>query len=1112
MWSIQLRSLGGDMARLVRTSQGPVLAALTAVWLVVCSAANAMADSVQFDIAAQAMPQALKRFAAQAHVQLLFDYKAVEALKTPAVRGRLEAADALGILLRGTGLTFEQVNDHTIAIQAAKPTSDAQQAPGSPSDQEGKTTSSGDFRLAQATAGQTSSDASVAAREQKSADEEALQEVHPNTPEILIKGSRIMNVDVKRTEDDVQPYTIFDSTQIKQSGATTVEDFLKQQLTMDTTAQTNSQAFASTSGTTSSINLRGLGTNETLILIDGRRVAGVNIATTNLGASNQPDINGIPMSAIERIEVLPSSASAIYGGAAVGGVVNIILKRQFDGGDVGYTYDNPASGHAPIRTVSANYGMTFGGGRTQVLLAGSYSDGDPLFLSDRVNLIDRGISTVLSNSPSSLYNPSAPFQGATPNIGSVATFNFANYPACSLGPSGIQGCLSSPNLTLRNGTPLNSPITSIPAGTAPGSNLSAGLLANAGKYNLNLSPGNGFLGLQSNFGSVPLTKSLLATVRQTIFEDVQLFTEFSTSSNSSRTSYNPFSTPVTVPSTAPTNPFQQSVVVAFPSTVASPDTSDSVTQTVTVGALVPLAYGWRAEFDYTWSRNLFETAFDGVDDVALSSALSAGTVNPFVDTIAHPLTLTPYSTQNLYSGSATLNDSGLRASGPIGSLPAGQPTLTVGLEHRKEGTGTADNILDDPATPASSFQVQYFGQSQSTDSVYAEALIPLVAARNAGPGVDSLDFQLAGRSERYTVFTGTLFEYLSPPADQAFNPPQGVHTTTQYTSTNPTVGLKYQPVTDVSLRASYSTAFLPPTASQLFANPTPCPLCGPVTDPRTGATYFVNTTSGGNPGLKPQTSRNWDFGLIWEPQEEFLRGLRTDVEYYKITQPNYITIPAIETVVTDPAFASRVTRDPSTGLITSVDLSPVNAEEYKTSGWDLKADYRKPTTAGTFGVRVAGTYIKYDLRQYTIGSPFLEYAGFPNEGGEGKFKANGTLNWEYRRWNLAWSTTYYASYYQLYSPGSPSYIQFGPSPSTTNAQGGYSIPSQIYHDIYGSYTFAGGAQSATGRVLSNLSIQFGVANVFNSAPPFDYHYFPWNYSPYGSPRLRDFRIGFKKGF
>src|SRR5262249_47891111 len=132
------------------------------------------------------------------------------------------------------------------------------------------------------------------------------------------------NVDLPRTIDDAQPYYIFDSKTIQQSGAANIEDFLKQRLTMDTAAWSNVQSATSNFGNTSAISLRGLATNETLVLVDGRRRAAVTLSTGPV----QPDINGIPLSAIDRIEVLPSSASGIYGGNAIGGVVNIILKKD----------------------------------------------------------------------------------------------------------------------------------------------------------------------------------------------------------------------------------------------------------------------------------------------------------------------------------------------------------------------------------------------------------------------------------------------------------------------------------------------------------------------------------------------------------------------------------------------------------------------------------------------------------------------------------------------------------------------------------------------------------------------------------------------------------------
>jgi len=251
--------------------------------------------------------------------------------------------------------------------------------------------------------------------------------------------------------------------------------------------------------------------------------------------------------------------------------------------------------------------------------------------------------------------------------------------------------------------------------------------------------------------------------------------------------------------------------------------------------------------------------------------LADGTVNPFADTLAHPLNLAPYLVPDSISGSSALNDLGLRISGPIGSFSWGQPVLTLGLEHRKEGTGNSSQILNYPLTPASNGNTLYFGQSQSTNSIYAEALVPLVAAKNAVPLIRSLDLQLAGRSERYDVFAGTPSKTISPAFFQQYDPPQGMHTTIKYTSTNPTIGLKWKPVDDLIYRVSYSTAFLPPTASQFMPNPRP--VCGfaciPVTDPLNGGPTTSTYLSVAIPVLKPQTSRDWDFGVIFERRRSF---------------------------------------------------------------------------------------------------------------------------------------------------------------------------------------------------------------------------------------------------
>ena len=535
-----------------------------------------------------------------------------------------------------------------------------------------------------------------------------------------------------------------------------------------------------------------------------------------------------------------------------------------------------------------------------------------------------------------------------------------------------------------------------------------------------------------------------------------------------------------------------------------------------MGLIAHLAASWSSELDYTWSSNSLEYEGATFDTTALSSAFASGTVNPFGDTIAYPLNLGRFVVPFSYGDRSTLNDVNLRASGPVGSMPGGDGVLTVGLEHRKEGYDNSNSAVDYPLTPENDSNLLFYGQSQLTNSIYAEALLPLVGPRNAFPGMRSLDLQLAGRSERYTVFEQTAYSNLDASGGLApGNPPQGVHGTTRYTSTNPTAAIKYQPIQDFILRGSFSKAFLPPTAYQLL--PTPLPSCCTlITDPHTGQTYNVQTISGGNSNLSPQTSRDWELGLIFEAQEEFLQGLRIDLEHFEIVQPNYITSPQAQQIVSDPAFASRVARDPATGRITTVNTSYLNAILYRTDGWDLKVNYQRPSEWGTWDAQFMGTMIEHDLRQYGIRSTALEYVGFPADGGEAKIKATGTLAWEYRHWKLGWSVSYIGSYRQYLSPGSPFDIQyFNGAPFTyyTAAQGGFTVPSQIYHDFFASYTFPGQAGGRVGRALAHLTIQFGLKNVFNKLPPFDAGPLsaPYYYSPYGDPRLRDYRTHHLKG-
>jgi len=1069
-----------------RTYLWRVFATLLSVVALIASSAQAQSALQPYDIPAGDLGPAITAFATQNHLQISFPPKLVKNKKNHAVSGSYTPAQALKELLAGSSLEAVEINPSTFVLKAAATAAKAPAAAGATG--------------AANTEGPVSADVSVQSQR-------PIQRFDP-----------VANVDIPRTIDDVQPYYIFDSETIQDSGATNIEDFLKQRLTMDTVTQTNNQVYGPVGsvlgggplGNTSSINLRGLGTNETLILVDGHRRAGVTVQGTN----EQPDINGIPLAAIDRIEVLPSSASAIYGASALGGVINIILKKNYKGGEVKYTYDNATSGSAPFSTLDGSYGFSAEGGKTHVMMTGHYADSSPLVLGDRRDLVENGVNTVRQNDPGAFNLSDIPFPGgSTPNIVS-ASYDANGNPL---------------PLILKNGTALNSTFTHICPGISAATTLAAlnsCLLANAGTYNYSLGAGTGVFGLQQPLNYSSRVLSGMLNIRRDMTSWLEAFVDLSVERNDGSSVYNPIAgTNLFVSSTAPTNPFQQAVEFTTPTSLAAPISADSTTRSATAGLTAHLPHEWVVEADYTWSQNQFSNLYSLVDNDALNGnpnrippetgAFPSGSINPFVDTIANPINYRPYLNPIGYGSSSTLESIALRATGAIFELPWGSPTIALGFEHRREGYPTSTlNDNYQTSTTADTYTT-FFGQSQSTDSLYAETNIPLISKTNAIPGVRSLDLQFADRIERYSVNTGTTSEYVwpdfgssyaygytgayhcfTPAIDPACQDPLPA-STSHYQSNNSTIGFRYRPLEAVTLRASLGTAFLPPTFSQLLPNPQVIPDGDTITDPKTGATYQVNITNGGNPDLQPEHDKNWDVGLIYQPVDGYLSGLRINLEYYDIVQKDPIVYVNGNEILRDPALASRVTRSPITGQITLINESFINAAEYQSDGWDLSANYALSTSFGTFEFVGAATLIEHERRQYNIGGPKYDFVGQVDGGGETKTKVTGTLTWHGHHWKAAWATRWFDGYEAL------TLAQGG-----GGAQGAARIPSQIYHDVLASYTF----DQPRPSVLSDVTIQVGIKDLFNTAPPFDAYYAPFYVSPYGSILLREFRVSIRKGF
>lgn len=265
--------------------------------------AQEAADRKSFDVPAQPAASALNAFAEQADITLVFSQDDIAGIFARAVDGSYTTTDGLKILLEGTHLSYQRLDDGTIVVEPAKDV------------------------LSQTPVAELAT--------------------------IEVIGSRI------RGTDSVSPISIYSSEDIERSGYATVQQFL-QTLSQNFSGGQSDQAGNISGAVTftrmgSGVNLRGLGNEATLVLLNGQRLAPA-------GTGNFVDVGMIPASAIDRIEVLTDGASAIYGSDAVGGVVNFILREDFEGGDTRIRYGTVTEGSSSEYRVSQTLGRAWTGG------------------------------------------------------------------------------------------------------------------------------------------------------------------------------------------------------------------------------------------------------------------------------------------------------------------------------------------------------------------------------------------------------------------------------------------------------------------------------------------------------------------------------------------------------------------------------------------------------------------------------------------------------------------------------------------------------------------------------------------------------------------------------
>ena len=902
------------------------------------------------------------------------------------------------------------------------------------------------------------------------------------------------NVDLPRTENDPQPYFIYDSASIERSGAVSVVDFMQKFVPMNYRKGTTEQNPIALNGASSIFSLFGpVGQSQTLVLVNGRPQANVLLT----GSPQQPDVNGIPLAAIDRIEILPASASAIYGGSALGGVINIVLKQNYVGGEIRLNYENSFGTDAPVKSTTVMGGLSLEGGRTHLFVSASYSDRQPMLLQDIPFLQD-----YLKRWTSALYtanDPGSPPLGATANV--------------TTGDSTI-------TLTLKRaygGADLGTSITYVPTGyRGVATSGVAALAANAGKYNTNLAnttasatyDGYG-AGLRTPLITGARLRGLSLSLRRQMLARLELYANFDFRSNRSYSDYSSGDgIVVTLPVDAPTNPFASEVYVNLP--IANRDrgfTSLSESRDFVFGAKLDLPFEWTALTEFHHSENAMDYTLWTYDSKQLTADAKSGAFDPLEDLVGQGIDLTHYRGRVVSGSFTALNEVTARASGPIWHLPGGTVQGSTILSTQKQANHPSQTLTSYDYYPNDFTRVVTLTRQSVDDSAAMEITAPVFGQKFTYPLLRSLDLQFAGRYDNYHAHQSSYVRaFTATVTSPAIN-----RSKSRYHSDNETYGITWKPVRDVMFRAAYSKAFTPPDPSNLLLTTLTTPYQTKIFDPLRGnASYSVSYLGSGNPDLKPETSDNETFGVVVTPR--WVPGLRLSVDYSRINRANTMGSLSAQQLIDDEAyFPDRITRAApvagdtySVGKITFVDTRYLNLLKTQTETYNLRADYSLRTKSyGNWMISGVGSVLEHYRLQPAFGALLTEQIGNEKSGSYlvPKFKGNLSLTWDLGPWSAGWTTTFSGHYVQsiLYQP----------------AQGGRYVPSQTYHDVFVGYQFrsAPGSNRFTRALLDNTSVEVGVKNVFNTKPPFDaVASSGLPYSVYGDLRLATYWLSLKKSF
>lgn len=919
----------------------------------------ALATPQTFDIPAESTANALLKFSQQAHAEVLFSFDDLRSTQSGAILGQMEPADALGRLLRGSGFGARRTAEGKYIVTRLVTLTGSIKGrlllpDGSPArnvrvsiadtSYTATTEANGEFDfdaipqgnyrlfiVAQSYRPLEIVDVRVDARRAVNVETHTLQPAEDLVrlaPQVVegkfyrhwkvrdtddFQAQRAAgNLDLPRSEDDALPYTVYDRDQISRSGVINLNDFLLRNVIDGNAAVrpadqdgTGTKPLFVTGST--SATLRGYGADETIVLVNGRRLPEILVAGGTGQDRTPPDVNFIPLNLVERVEVLPVSASALYSGNPVGGVINIVLRPNVTTTEVTTTYTNALGGFdAPQSTLSLQHGQSLLGGKLQLRVNATITKAAPVTETE-LGYIQRRVT------PAGV--PTGPVYGATPNVRSTE-----NQPLLPGGSAAY-------------------------ASVAPGANGSGGLSAFNGRIgttNVDL------FDLPSGFANTPLSRDYLYGRRITtsnyfgsasydVFPWLQLGLDGMFSRSIATRGQDIFQGNLHLDAASPLNPFGQPVEVSLLESApllgqnygeARVDFSSLV-----LGALVRLPAEWRVSMDAQYGHSV--TTFRGVATVdrdRWQKLVDDGLYNPLRDTqqfgppqafYDHALVFYGARDRFITVGDYETIDAAVRVTNQSLSLPTGSGAVNVGADYRMNRLGKYTDARHTGAGELIEEPTSWAGRTIERISAFTELQAPLLPANWLPKFIREIETDLAAR---YVVSD-----------------------TAQETNLAPTGGLKVDFAGGFSLRGTVATSNrLPsPFLSRKINGPAGDVGSGEVTrtsiyDPRLNETYTVEASDALNPNLRPESAVTRTLGALY--QHGKIHRVRLAIDFADTRKSGELTRLEPQAVVNlEELFPARITRDNSSGgslgRITALRTGNVNLAWRHSQNWSTAVDY-----------------------------------------------------------------------------------------------------------------------------------------------------------------------------